>query len=366
MQVKAGDPLLQVDPIPYQIAVDEARADFRQAVKDAEAASVNVRLLQQDRKAGFEAAGQKRGELNEALSASELEARARESLHAKEKETLAASKAEEPGLLALERNARDYAERFKKLAATGDIPVQDSENRDAAWQESVARLNNLKSRIGALESQVMASELAVRQAEVKVRQARRAVAEADAGVERARAALLQPEIADSTYAGLRRKVDLVAARLAQARLRLANTLVRAPMAGIVSKRTAQLGQSLVGGQPFLSITPLEFDNVWVVANLREDQAARTRLGQPVAVTIDAIPDRVFSCWVESVSGGTGSAFSLFPPDNATGNFTRIVQRLPVRLRFSEKDNPGGRVRPGMSCKVLIDTAREIRSSNRDW
>ena len=304
---------------------------------------MNVRLLQRDRKAGFEAAGQKRGELNEALSASELEARARESLHAKEKETLAASKAEEPGLLALERNARDYAERFKKLAATGDIPVQDSENRDAAWQESVARLNNLK-----------------------VRQARRAVAEADAGVERARAALLQPEIADSTYAGLRRKVDLVAARLAQARLRLANTLVRAPMAGIVSKRTAQLGQSLVGGQPFLSITPLEFDNVWVVANLREDQAARTRLGQPVAVTIDAIPDRVFSCWVESVSGGTGSAFSLFPPDNATGNFTRIVQRLPVRLRFSEKDNPGGRVRPGMSCKVLIDTAREIRSSNRDW
>ncbi|NDH69251.1 MAG: hypothetical protein EBY22_15395, partial [Gammaproteobacteria bacterium] len=84
-----------------------------------------------------------------------------------------------------------------------------SENRDAAWQESVARLNNLKSRIGALESQVMASELAVRQAEVKVRQAHRAVAEADAGVERARAALLQPEIADSTYAGLRRKVDLV-------------------------------------------------------------------------------------------------------------------------------------------------------------
>lgn len=366
MQVKAGDPLLQVDPIPFQIAVDEARADYRQAVKDAEAASVTVRLLNQDRKAGHEAAMERRGELQEALQALELEAKARESLHNKEKETLAAVKAEEPGLQALERNARDYAERFRKLAETGDIPVQESDNRDAAWKESLARLNNLKSRIGALESQVVASELAVRQSEAKVRQARRAVAEADASVARAKAALLQPEIADSTYAGLRRKVELVAARLAQARLRLANTLVRAPMGGIISKRTAQLGQNLASGQPFLSITPLEFDNVWVVANLREDQAARTRLGQPVAVTIDAIPDRVFSCWVESVSGGTGSAFSLFPPDNATGNFTRIVQRLPVRLRFSEKENPGGRVRPGMSCKVLIDTGREIRSADRDW
>ena len=106
--------------------------------------------------------------------------------------------------------------------------------------------------------------------------------------------------------------------------------------------------------------------MWVIANLREDQAARTRLGQPVAVTVDAIPGKVFSCWVESFSGGTGSAFSLFPPDNATGNFTRIVQRLPVRLRFSEKENPGNRIRPGMSCKIRIDTEREIRASDREW
>jgi membrane fusion protein (multidrug efflux system) len=132
------------------------------------------------------------------------------------------------------------------------------------------------------------------------------------------------------------------------------------MAGIVSKRTAQLGQTIAGGQPFLSITPLDLDNVWVVANLREDQLARTRVGQQVIVTVDAIPGIEFPCWVESLSGGTGAAFSLFPPDNATGNFTRIVQRLPVRLRFQAKDNFENRIRPGMSCKIRIEPDVTVR------
>jgi len=366
MVVKAGDPLLQIDPVPFQIAVDEARADFQQASKEAEAAGITVELTRLDRKAAHDAAIEEKQSIEEALEASDYSAKARKSLHQKEKEILDAARSEEPGLLALERNARDYAERFRSLAKTGDIPIQDSDNRDAAWKEAVARLNSLRSKIGSLESQVMASEMEVRQADAKTRQTAKNLSEARARVERAKAALLQPDIAESTHAALRRKAELAAAKLAQARLRLANTLLRAPIGGIVSKRTAQLGQSLTAGSPCLSITPLDFDNVWVIANLREDQAARTRLGQPVAVTVDAIPGKVFSCWVESFSGGTGSAFSLFPPDNATGNFTRIVQRLPVRLRFSEKENPGNRIRPGMSCKIRIDTEREIRASDREW
>lgn len=366
MMVKAGDPLLQIDPVPFQIAVEEARADYLQVVKEAEAAGINVRLTTLDRKAAHDGALEERKALKEAAEASEFAAKARKELHQKEKDTLQAARSEEPGLVALELNAREYAERFRSLANSGDIPRQDSDNKDAAWKESVARLNSLKSRISSLEALVIASELEVRQSEAKSRQALNALLEADAKVERSRAALLQPDIAESSHAALRRKAELAAARLAQARLRLANTLLRAPIGGIVSKRTAQLGQTLASGTPCLSITPLDFDNIWVVANLREDQAATTRLGQPVAVTVDAIPDKVFTCWVESFSGGTGSAFSLFPPDNATGNFTRIVQRLPVRLRFSEKENPGSRLRPGMSCKVLIDTAREIRVTDRDW
>jgi membrane fusion protein (multidrug efflux system) len=363
MLVKAGEPLLQIDPVPYQLSVEEARADYRKALKELEAAAITVRLTDQDRKSGFDSAQARMREQEEGLKASELEANARESIHNKEKETLLASRAEEPGLMALERNARDYFERYDSLAKSGDIPIQDRDNKEATWKDALARLNNLKSRIAALESQVMASDLDRRQALVRVEKQKRAVSDSQAMVGRAQAGLLQPDIAEADRSALQRRVDLSRAKLQQARLRLANTLVRAPMAGIVSKRTAQLGQTLTSGQPFLSITPLDLDNVWVVANLREDQLARTKVGQQVMVTVDAIPGMEFPCWVESLSGGTGAAFSLFPPDNATGNFTRIVQRLPVRLRFQAKENYQDRIRPGMSCKIKIDPDVTVREAS---
>jgi membrane fusion protein (multidrug efflux system) len=363
MLVKAGEPLLQIDPVPYQLSVEEARADYRKALKELEAAAITVRLTDQDRKSGFDSAQARMREQEEGLKASELEASARESIHNKEKETLLASRAEEPGLMALERNARDYFERYDSLAKSGDIPIQDRDNKEATWKDALARLNNLKSRIAALESQVMASDLDRRQALVRVEKQKRAVSDSQAMVGRAQAGLLQPDIAEADRSALQRRVDLSRAKLQQARLRLANTLVRAPMAGIVSKRTAQLGQTLTSGQPFLSITPLDLDNVWVVANLREDQLARTKVGQQVMVTVDAIPGMEFPCWVESLSGGTGAAFSLFPPDNATGNFTRIVQRLPVRLRFQAKENYQDRIRPGMSCKIKIDPDVTVREAS---
>ena len=119
-------------------------------------------------------------------------------------------------------------------------------------------------------------------------------------------------------------------------------------------------------QPFLSIVPLDFADVWVVANLREDQMERVRDGNPATITLDGIPERSFHGWVESVSGGTGSVFSLFPPDNATGNFVRVVQRLPVRIRFAEPENYQNRIRPGMSAVVRIDDSRRVRRSDRTW
>jgi hypothetical protein len=123
-------------------------------------------------------------------------------------------------------------------------------------------------------------------------------------------------------------------------------------------------------QPFLDITPLDLDNVWVVANMREEQMARGRVGQPVTISVDGIPERTFDGWVESVSGGTGAVFSLFPPDDATGNFVRVVQRLPVRVRFSDGRGGrwlrcilGGALRPRwpVAWRRLLEENRCIRS-----
>lgn len=118
-------------------------------------------------------------------------------------------------------------------------------------------------------------------------------------------------------------------------------------------------------KPFLSITPLDPDNVWIVANLREEQMARVRVGQPATISVDGTPERTFQGWVESVAGGTGAVFSLFPPDNATGNFVRVVQRLPVRIRVRDEEYEK-RIRPGMSTRITIDTTRYVRASNQEW
>jgi membrane fusion protein, multidrug efflux system len=103
-----------------------------------------------------------------------------------------------------------------------------------------------------------------------------------------------------------------------------------------------------------------------VANLREDQMQRVQAGHAALITLDGIPEKTFQGWVESTSGGTGSVFSLFPPDNATGNFVRVVQRLPVRIRFADAENYQNRIRPGMSATVHIDETSVVRRGDRVW
>ena len=162
------------------------------------------------------------------------------------------------------------------------------------------------------------------------------------------------------------RVHQAEAALRTAQLNLSYCLIRAPQGGIVSRRTIQLGETLAAKQPFLSIVPLDLDNVWVVANLREDQMDRVQAGNRALITLDGIAEKTFQGWVESTSGGTGSVFSLFPPDNATGNFVRVVQRLPVRIRFAEAENYQNRIRPGMSATVYIDDRTVVRRSDRVW
>ncbi len=366
MIVQPGDPIAQIDPVPFQMKVDQALADYKQAAYDADAADVTVHYTTDDRKSLLEAAQAKQAEAEKAVEAAEKAVRIHTRLDEKDEEVLASLKAQLPGLLALQQNAQYYYERFKSLAKTGDVPVQDFDNREAAYRDAIAKVESLQSQIKAAEREVLASHLKVQEATVRLEQSRKALNNAIAEVGRATAAQLQPVVATNTAVALRNKKALAEARLRLAKLDLSNTLIRAPRAGIISRRTIQVGQTVEVHKPFLSLTPLDLDNVWVVANMREEQMARVRVGQPVTISVDGIPERTFDGWVESVSGGTGAVFSLFPPDNATGNFVRVVQRLPVRVRFSDKENYQNRIRPGMSSRITIDTTRYVRESPYDW
>jgi membrane fusion protein (multidrug efflux system) len=142
------------------------------------------------------------------------------------------------------------------------------------------------------------------------------------------------------------------ADLALARLNLDHTEIRAPIAGVVTRKNVEVGQVAQAGQPLLALVSLE--HVWVVANFKETQLRRVRPGQPAEVVVDTFPDRTYAGRVESISAGTGSRFSLLPPENASGNWVKVVQRVPVKIVLDGAGGPDPHIlRPGMSAVVSI-------------
>jgi len=366
MVVAAGDPIAQLDPVPYQLEVDQTQADLRQARAEAAAAELNVKFVRGDRVNLLASADARQQEAEQAVQAASVEVSTRQRIHQKEEEALAAIKSRVPGYEALAKNAADYRDRFDRLAASGAVSIQERDDREATYRDAIAKLDAIKNEVAAADRQVLASERQVEESKVRLAQAERVLGNAKAVVGQAQAAQLEMDIANSNYRAALDRVALSEAKFRQAQLSLSNCLIRAPQAGTVSRRTIQLGQTLTRHSPFLSIVPLDTDNVWVVANFTEDQMARVRLGHAVRVKVDAIPDRTYEGWVESVSGGTGTVFSVFPADNATGNFTRVVQRLPVRIRFNGPKNYDTRVRPGLSSRVWVDESTLIRRGGGSW
>jgi len=178
-----------------------------------------------------------------------------------------------------------------------------------------------------------------------------ASAQADLEAERGRLAVLETDRAQY-QADL--NASLAALRLAQ--IDLDHTLVRAPFDGVAGVRTVQDGQYVRAGAQLMAVVRLP--DVYVVANFKETQAGEMRRGQPVSVEIDAFPDFSFKGHIDSFSPATGSEFSLLPPENATGNFTKVVQRLPVKVLLDKADERLARLRPGMSAVVSVDTREE--------
>jgi membrane fusion protein (multidrug efflux system) len=148
----------------------------------------------------------------------------------------------------------------------------------------------------------------------------------------------------------RAELSLAEARLEQARLQLSYTRVLAPARGQITKKNVEAGNLVQAGQPLMALVPLE--NLWVVANYKETQLTRVKPGQEVTIKVDTFAGKKIKGRVESLMAGTGSAFSLFPPENATGNFVKIVQRLPVKIVL-EKNQELPPLRIGMSVEPTI-------------
>lgn len=151
-------------------------------------------------------------------------------------------------------------------------------------------------------------------------------------------------------------IGLRQADIDYAKLQISYTVITAPTDGIISKKTIQPGQLVQAGQSLFSI--VNDDGLFLTANFKETQIENIRMGQPVHINVDAFGDHTLNGTVESFAGATGAKFSLLPPDNATGNFVKVVQRIPVRIKIDKSDTEFlNRLRPGMSAKVVIDTKK---------
>ena len=239
---------------------------------------------------------------------------------------------------------RDYKVRLAQAEADLAVALAGVSNRtrvgQAEAQVEQAQANALKAHADLDRLRPLAEQDIVSQQQLDAAEA--AARAADAALAAAQAALV----------GADARVGAARAARDQAALNLSYTRITAPASGVVSKKTVELGQLVQAGQPLMSVVPLE--DVWITANLKETQIEAVKPGEPVDFTVDAYPGLHFRGHVESLSPATGARFSLLPPDNATGNFTKVVQRVPVRIR-PDKPDPAHPLRPGMSVVVTIQT-----------
>jgi membrane fusion protein (multidrug efflux system) len=235
---------------------------------------------------------------------------------------------------------------LKPLLAKDEIAQQQFDAAAAAATASAAASDSA-------EAQVKEAELGIRVAESRL-------AQASVGKQRASAELRTAQTAPSQIAASRARAAAADAKVRQnqaivkqAELNLEYATVKAPVKGIVSRKSVEMGQVIQPGQPLMTVIPL--DRVWVTANFKETQLERMRPGQRVTIEVDAYGGREFAGKVESLAAATGSRFSLLPPDNATGNYVKVVQRVPVRIQLDEGQDPEHLLRPGMSVVPTVYT-----------
>jgi len=335
--VEAGTVLAQIDARDYEIAVDRARAELAQA----QAAVVGAR-------AGVPVASSTAGV--QITSSEAIAERAKSGVDAANRE-LAAAQARLSAAQARLREAQANAtktgrdlERMKQLISKDEISQQQ-------YDAAVSAAEAARAAVDSAEAGVVQVQHEVEVAKAKTAQSQAELQQALAQAEGAKTAPQQIVITKAEAQSAEARARLANAALDQALLNLEYTSVKAPVAGNVSKKTVEAGQVVQPGQPLMAIVPME--DIWVTANFKETQLAEMRPRQRATVSVDAFGGRVLNAHIDSIASATGAKFSLLPPENATGNYVKVVQRIPVKLVFDEGQDPEHQLRPGMSTVVKI-------------
>jgi membrane fusion protein, multidrug efflux system len=337
--VEAGTLLLQIDPRDYQVAVDKARAELADAEGAAVAAQANVPITTTTAASNVTTAQaaveQAHGAIDAALKEIEA-ARARlATAQARQREAEANAT----------RSARDV-ERLRGLLAKDEVSQQQ-------FDAAVAAADAARAAGDSTKSQIVEAEVGIHVAESRLVQARAGEQQAQAALRSARTEPDQVTQTRARAASAEARARQARATLAQAEFNLQYATLKAPVKGIVSRKSVEIGQVIQAGQPLMALIPLE--EVWITANFKETQLRDMRPGQRVTIKVDAYGGRAFQAHVDSIAAATGARFSLLPAENATGNFVKVVQRVPVKIVLDQGQDAEQLLRPGMSVTPTVYT-----------
>ena len=326
-QVKAGQLLVELDPSDYRVSVEQAKAAVNESRSQVETVRPNVPIT--------------------SVSTESTVTSGEEDIAGAKAQVAAAERDYESSIAQVRQAEADNVKvqadvgRYKQLIAKDEISQQQFDQVDAAAKASAALVDARRAAAEANARNVDAARAKQRQAETRAAEARRnrpAQIQVQAATVKARQATTARE----------------ETMLDQAMLNLSYTKILAPVDGVIGKKNAEPGQQVSPGQQLMADVPLS--DLWVTANFKETQLKKMRPGQRVTIHIDAY-NRDYEGVVESVAGASGARFSLLPPENATGNYVKVVQRVPVRIGIKPGEDKDHLLRPGMSVepKVWLDT-----------
>ena len=322
--VKAGDVIVELDPKDYQTTIAQDEANLTAAESNLESARVNIPVTSVNSGTNISSAAATLSQSGDSVLQAE---------HQLEGNRAAVAQAD-----ANYTKAKLDVERYTPLVQRDVISKQQFDQAVATARADEAALDQAKQNVSA-------SEANVRMAQDKVVQTRAQLRYAQTGPDQVK---IQRAKADQAAA----QVEQSKAELAQARLNLSYTRIVAPVDGIITRKSVEVGQNVSVGQNMTTLVSL--NNIWITANFKETQLEHMRAGQPVKITVDAYGGRSYDGVVTQLGGATGSVLSLFPPENATGNYVKVVQRVPVRIDLKDKNEDQDlSLRPGMSVEPKV-------------
>jgi len=336
-QVKAGQVLAKIDPRDYQAALDQAKAQLALAESEAQSAGVDVPRTRENAASGTSNASA------QLLGAQADEASAQARYEQAQTEDLSYARANIEKSRANSELARADLERYRPLMEKGEISKQQYDSAKANADASSSALKADEEKLAQAQRNVQVVKAQLDAAKARVAQAR-------AGVSLALADTKQVSMRTADALGKVAKVQQARAALDAAQLNLSYTEIIAPVDGVATHKQVEVGQIVQQGQGLLVVVPLH--DVWVTANFKETQLKNMKAGQKAEINVDTY-GKTFSGHVDSIAGATGSVLSLLPPENATGNYVKVVQRIPVKILVDPIPQEKAILRPGMNVDVTV-------------